>query len=131
MRLCWQGFTLYSAGVLPIKVDDPEAFREFGRAVADAAGHNANRAWLLIEEYKSKFDETESVLPSAPDEKLAEQWLLDVRALHYDGLPYGHLSTEDKALHYMTRLIKLGVVEYTTVKGCQQALANLTKGLGG
>ena len=79
-RLCWQGFTLYSTGHLPIRVEHPEDYHEFGRVVANNAEHAAG----LIREYEYKFDTVASVLPDKPDEDAAVRWLLDVRARHLD-----------------------------------------------
>lgn len=78
MRLCWQGFTLYSTGVLPIRVEDPEVYREFGRNVATHPDH----ARRILTQYEGLFNETKSVLLSEPDEAAAERWLLDIRMRH-------------------------------------------------
>lgn len=51
MRLLHQGHTLYTTGVLPIRVPDPDAVREFGRrAAAEADGASAK---ALIAEYEA------------------------------------------------------------------------------
>lgn len=82
-RLCWQGMTLYRSGYLPIKVEDPEEYREFGRHVAERPEYAAE----MISNYEYGFNQTTSVLPESPDEDAAERWLLKVRALHYS-YPY-------------------------------------------
>ena len=79
-RLCWQGFTLYRLGWLPIRVDDPDSYMRFGEQVAE----NPNVARAMIEYYESLFNNTKSVLPEKSDETVAEQWLIGVRAAHYD-----------------------------------------------
>ena len=78
-RLCWQGMTLYLSGYLPIKVDDPEEYREFGRRVAERPEYAAE----MISRYEDGFNQTMSVLPESPDESIAEEWLIKVRAKHY------------------------------------------------
>ncbi len=72
--------TLYRSGYLPIKVEDPEAYHEFGRQVAERPEFAAE----MISDYEYGFNRTTSVLSESPDERAAEVWLTRVRALHYD-----------------------------------------------
>lgn len=79
-RLCHQGFTLYTRGVLTIKLENPQAFRDFGDRVAEG---NILVAQTMISKYENYFDSFKSVLPDHPDEDRVEQWLLEVRRAHY------------------------------------------------
>ena len=120
-RLCWQGFTLYSEGWLPITVEDPDSYHEFGRAVADDASH----AGAMIAEYEGLFNTTETVLPENPDEDAAVQWLLEVRDRHYEGPKYVGLSPEIRAIKYMTEMIHYRLIGYHTIGECRLAMKNM------
>lgn len=76
MRLCWQGFELYSTGLLPIRVDDPGRFHEFGERVA---GGEVEAARALIGDYEARFDAATPAVSDVPDGRLVEDWLLAVR----------------------------------------------------
>lgn len=78
-RLCWQGLTLYRSGHLPIKVEDPEEYHEFGRRVAERPEYASE----LMSSYEDAFNQTSSVLCERPDEGVAERWLIWVRSMHY------------------------------------------------
>lgn len=121
-RLCWQGSVLYSEGWLPIRVEDPEEYHDFGRKVAD----NPAYAQAMLEQYELVFNSVESPLPEKPDEEAAEAWLQQVRARHYDGPTYRG-SAEAQALKYVTHLIDCELVEYRTIYECQHAMANMTR----
>lgn len=127
-RLCWQGLTLYREGWLPIKVDDPEEYHEFGRLVAEDPNHAAD----MIARYEDAFNTTSSVLPERPDEAPAEEWLLDVRARHYDGPVYMHGKVhyspppDERASNYLSNLVAKGLVGYHSISECEHAIANLT-----
>lgn len=76
MRLCHQGYELYATGWLPIRLDKPQEYVEFGEAVA--AGR-LDVARALIARHERLFDSTTSPLPGKPDEQAAENWLRHVR----------------------------------------------------
>ncbi len=76
LRLLDQGYELYTTGSLPIRVDDPQRYVEFGERVA--ADPEAARPALA--EAEARFDAARSVLPDRPDEATVERWLLRVRA---------------------------------------------------
>jgi predicted nucleotidyltransferase len=78
-RLCYQGLALYTTGDLPIRVENPEAFREFGEAV----GREPLVAKSMITSYEHDFNTARSVLPAEPDDRAAEAWLRKVRAEFY------------------------------------------------
>ncbi|MFE2994243.1 DNA polymerase beta superfamily protein [Nocardia sp. NPDC059246] len=77
MRLLWQGYQVYTTGHLPIRVEDPDRFHEFGRQVAADPESDAARALLI--EYEHKFDTARTVLPDQPDEAPLEDLLQRVR----------------------------------------------------
>ncbi|NIL77631.1 nucleotidyltransferase domain-containing protein [Rhodococcus sp. B10] len=82
MRLLWQGYELYTTGVLPIKVPDPQPFFDFGRSIVNDP--EALAARTLITEYQIKFNAATSPLPDQPDEAPVEDFLQRVRR-HYLG----------------------------------------------
>lgn len=86
MRLLWQGYTLYTTGVLPIHVGDPEPYFEFGRRVA--VDPKAEAAAELVATYKAKFDDAITVLPDAPNEAPIEDLLQRIRRAHLDDLAW-------------------------------------------
>lgn len=79
MRLCMQGLELYCHGRLSIRVEDPESYHTFGRAVAQ----NPDAAEDLIRYYEQAFDRAPTVLPAKPDEHAVETWLRKVRAFYF------------------------------------------------
>lgn len=81
-RVLWQGYELYTTGVLPIRVPDPEAYFEFGRRIA--ADPEARLAVELIAEYDAKFDAATPALPDQPNEAPLEDFLQRVRRAHLD-----------------------------------------------
>lgn len=81
-RLLWQGLELYTTGVLPIRVPDPEKYFEFGRAIRDDP--EAKAAVDLLTEYQIRFDNASTVLPLHPDEAPLEDLLQRVRRAYLD-----------------------------------------------
>lgn len=79
-RLIYQGFTLYSMGVLPVRLSEPEKFRDFGDAVAAGDIDLADKTLSTFEE---KFNNTTTILRPGPDEQILESWLQDVRRTFY------------------------------------------------
>jgi uncharacterized protein len=79
-RLVHQGRTLYATGNLPIRLDHPQSFLDFGERVA--AGH-LDEARALLGQAERDFDTIRTPLPQRPDEPTVERWLLDVRAANY------------------------------------------------
>ncbi|MFJ4655352.1 DNA polymerase beta superfamily protein [Nocardia sp. NPDC088792] len=80
MRLLWQGYELYTTGVLPIRVVDPDRYFEFGRRIT--ADPEARAARELIAEYETKFETARTVLPEHADEAPLEDFLQRVRRAH-------------------------------------------------
>lgn len=75
LRLLHQGYTLYSTGELPIWLENPERYHEFGRRVeADPEVAEAAMA-----RYEDLFDRAVSPLPLHPDYDEVEEWLLYCR----------------------------------------------------
>ncbi|NUP47261.1 MAG: nucleotidyltransferase [Catenulispora sp.] len=81
MRLCRQGYELYATGRLEIRVEDPQAYFDFGEQVA----RDGMAALPLLKEYEALFDTARSPLPEQPDEAPAEAWLRRVRRHFYTG----------------------------------------------
>ena len=80
LRLLDQGLQLYRDGHLTVRVDDPDLYHDFGRAVA--AG-DPDMARERLGHAEAMFDEARTPLPEHPDEKQAEDWLLKVRRLYW------------------------------------------------
>lgn len=76
LRLCEQGYGLYSTGQLQIRLDDPQRFLDFGERVA---GGDIEQARKALNGYESSFNVMRSVLPDAPDVPAVEAWLRRVR----------------------------------------------------
>lgn len=79
LRLCWQGYHLYSSGELRIRLDDPQRFRDFGERVANG---DVAHARSMMNGYEEAFSEKVSALPAEPDARTVEDWLLRVRRAH-------------------------------------------------
>lgn len=77
-RLLQQGYELWDTGRLTLRLSDPEEVRSFGQRVA---GGDLELARKAIEGYRTRFDHRASVLPPVPDEKIIEEWLLQVRGV--------------------------------------------------
>jgi predicted nucleotidyltransferase len=83
LRLLDQGYALYTTGFLPIRVEDPQRYFDFGDRVA--ADPDAAREALA--EAEAKFDAATSPLPDEPDKAAIEAWLLRVRRAFLDAEP--------------------------------------------
>ena len=81
-RLLFQGRTLYATGELPIRLADPETYRDFGDRVADG---DLTAAGRLMAEAEASFDRDPTVLPEKPDEAVVEDWLRRVRLTFLPG----------------------------------------------
>jgi predicted nucleotidyltransferase len=79
-RLVHQGYELYAAGELRVRLNDPDFYRRFGDAVA---GGDLDVARTLLAEAEATFDDSVSPLPEEPDVVPVEGWLHAVRAAHY------------------------------------------------
>jgi hypothetical protein len=102
MRLCHQGLALYTTGTLPVRVDRPELFHEFGERVA---GGDVQAARDLIAAFEGKFDHARTVLPDRPNEAAVERWLQAVRHadLEVDPVMLGHYPAALDALYQLRR----------------------------
>jgi predicted nucleotidyltransferase len=80
-RLVWQGAELYRDGVLRVRLEDPERFRDFGERVAAGDLDIARRELARAAE---RFGSIDSPLPEHPDREAAEAWLLGVRRAFWD-----------------------------------------------
>jgi predicted nucleotidyltransferase len=75
-RLCWQGYMAYTTGVVPVRLEDPQRFLDFGEQVASGAIDTARE---MLAHYETAFDAATSVLPDEPDHRRANDWLVSVR----------------------------------------------------
>lgn len=80
LRLLDQGYALYTTGHLPIRVEDPQRYIDFGNRVAA----DPEVAKAALAEAEAKFDAATSPLPAEPDRALVEDWLLRVRRAYLD-----------------------------------------------
>ncbi|MEU9127432.1 nucleotidyltransferase domain-containing protein [Kitasatospora sp. NPDC048540] len=78
VRLVEQGLALHETGEVVIRLADPARVRELGERYA----RHPEQAGTLLETAETRFDRP-GVLPEAPDEAPAEDWLRRVRAVHY------------------------------------------------
>jgi len=76
LRLCHQGFALYTTGEVEIRLADPQRFLDFGERVAAGDIEHARRA---MADYEDRFNSARSPLPSEPDRAVVQGWLLRVR----------------------------------------------------
>jgi predicted nucleotidyltransferase len=76
LRLMHQGYTLYTTGVLPIQLEDPQRYHEFG-ALVEA---NPNHARQTLEEYTRMFDLATPVIPLEADRELVDHFVFGVRS---------------------------------------------------
>jgi predicted nucleotidyltransferase len=75
LRLMHQGYTLYSTGELPIRLEDPEQYHAFGRLVAKKAKY----AEEAVSNYRFMFSKADTVLPEKPNTELIETIILNTR----------------------------------------------------
>jgi hypothetical protein len=75
-RLVDQGLMLHLYGHLTIKVNDPEALRDFGERVANGETYLAK---VKLARAEATFDDAPSALPDEPNEARVEAWLQSVR----------------------------------------------------
>ncbi len=75
LRLLDQGYALYATGHLPIRVDDPQSYIDFGEAVA----RDPEAARPALAAAEARFNAVQSALPEEPDRAAVQAWLLRVR----------------------------------------------------
>ena len=81
MRLVDQGHELYTTGHLTIRLADPERYHAFGERVGD----DPEVARAFMAEAEDRFKLARTVLPSEPDQRAVEDWLLRVRRAFWEG----------------------------------------------
>jgi predicted nucleotidyltransferase len=81
LRLCRQGYTLYTTGRLEIVLEHPEDFHEFGERIANGDIELARRE---LKHYQHAFDVATPMVPDKPDPGYAERWLRSVRREFYE-----------------------------------------------
>lgn len=82
LRLLDQGYVLYTTGRLPIRVEDPDRYHDFGDRVAD----DPEVARPVLADAEARFDAASSPLPDRPDEATVERWLQAVRLAYWSEL---------------------------------------------
>lgn len=80
LRLTHQGLELYTTGTLHVRLDDPQAYLDFGEQVAKDPGV----AEKLIADTTARFDEAKTALPDEPQTGVIEGWLHRVRRAYYE-----------------------------------------------
>lgn len=80
LRLTHQGLELYTTGGLHVRLDDPQAYLDFGERVAK----DPAVAEKLIADTTARFDEARTALPDEPRIGVVEGWLHRVRRAYYD-----------------------------------------------
>jgi len=80
MRLCDQGFELYTTGHLRIRLEDPQRYLDFGEQVAK----DPQSAVPFMAEAEQRFNDARTVLPDEPRVGIVEGWLHRVRRAYYE-----------------------------------------------
>lgn len=83
LRLVSQGQALYLTGSMEIRVPDPERYHQFADRFVTDLDQGLELAERLLAYTAMGFDAHRSPLPDQPDEAAAEDWLIRVRAHHY------------------------------------------------
>lgn len=76
LRVCWQGFTLYKTGILPVTVDAPDHFHAFAQKIANGYVDDARK---VLSNYEDLFRRTSAALPDTPDIERIDTWLRFLR----------------------------------------------------
>lgn len=94
LRLLHQGYKLWSTAFLPVRLELPEAVREFGWTVAAEADQGIyETAERTLSLYENLFNQGRSALPASPDRATIDSWLRLVRMTQ--GLDNGYMSQLD------------------------------------
>lgn len=80
MRLCDQGYELYTTGRLRIRLEDPQRYLDFGEQVAA----NPQSVIPFMAAAEQRFDAARTVLPDEPQAGVVEGWLKRVRRAYYE-----------------------------------------------
>jgi predicted nucleotidyltransferase len=80
MRLCDQGYELYTTGHLRIRLEDPQRYLDFGEQVA--ADPQSVIPFMAAAE--QRFNDARTVLPDEPRVAVVEGWLHRVRRAYYE-----------------------------------------------
>lgn len=80
MRLCDQGYELYTTGRLRIRLEDPQRYLDFGEQVAA----NPQSVIPFMAAAEQRFDDARTVLPDEPQTGVVEGWLKRVRRAYYE-----------------------------------------------
>lgn len=80
LRLMHQGYTVYTTGELPIRLEDPDKYHEFGERVA--ADARVGRS--VFEDYEKKFNSATTVLPELPDRNSVDYIVRRIRKINWE-----------------------------------------------
>lgn len=83
LRLLHQGSVLYITGELPIRLDNPQHYIDFGERVA---GGDIEAARYVLKSTESVFDNATKKLPEYPDRDAVNSWLTVARIRLMNGL---------------------------------------------
>lgn len=75
LRLMHQGYTLYTTGELPVRLNDPERYHDFGKRAVQDLDYMSD----MFAAYQRKFDSAVTVLPEKPKTKEISEWVLELR----------------------------------------------------
>lgn len=81
-RLVDQGFELYTTGRLTIRLENPQAYFDFGEQVAA----DPQSAVPFMATAEDRFNTARTVLPDNPQSGAVEAWVRSVRRAHYEPL---------------------------------------------
>lgn len=79
LRLMHQGYTVYTTGELPIKLEDPERYHAFGEEVAE----DSSVGRIMFEYYENKFNAAKCVLPKFPNTDSIDHLMKSIRKANW------------------------------------------------
>lgn len=79
LRLAHQGYTLYTTGELPIRLDDPEKYHEFGRMVAADPSYGRTR----LEDIEKQWEYAKPAIPEAPNVEAIDNLMKSIRKANW------------------------------------------------
>lgn len=80
MRLLTQGAELFVRGEMDVRLANPEEYHAFGQLVLDDPNEGLRVAREKLATAEHIFDTFTPALPMIPDESIAQDWLVQVRA---------------------------------------------------
>lgn len=83
-RLLFQGYQLYRTGSLPVRLPNAEQVHQIGEA---AASGNTEPLDRFVQKYEDRFNSGESCLPTEPNPRVFDDWLVRVRMAYLPTFP--------------------------------------------